>query len=153
MAVAKSTGGSKSPSGDDGSTAGCGNTNDESSAGSAGIATGASDSSNADRGKVADVGDIWGDFRRKYVEIGVLAWESASCNHVSLPHRDNLPLGGEDLGPRVARERGEGSGEVEGVYRGGSTIQSHGSEWPQDLPSLLSLPRIVRGGFPSVGSA
>jgi hypothetical protein len=79
------------------------------------MATGASGSSNADRGKDPEVGDIWGDFRRKNVEIGVLAWKSVSCNHVSLSRRDGLPLG-EDLGPREARERGEGSGETEGVY-------------------------------------
>lgn len=102
------------PLGDDGCAAGCGNTNDESRAGSAGIATGAKGSSNANRGNDPDVGDIWGDLRRKYVEIGVLAWKSASCNHVSLPRRDDLPLG-DDLGPREARERGEGRGEVEGA--------------------------------------
>lgn len=44
----------------------------------------------------------------------MLAWKSVSCNHVSLPRLDDLPLG-EDLGPREARERGEGSGEVEGA--------------------------------------
>jgi hypothetical protein len=95
----------------------CGKTNDESRAGRAGIATGARGSSNADRGNNPEVGDIWGDFRRKNVEIGVLAWKSVSCNHVSLSRRDDLPLG-EDLSPREARERGEGSGETEGVYCG-----------------------------------
>jgi hypothetical protein len=94
-----------------------GNTNDGSKAGRAGIATGANGSSNAVRGNDSDVGDIWGDFRRKNVEMGVLNWESASCSHVSLPRRDNLPVG-EDLGPRNARVRGEDSGEVEGAYRG-----------------------------------
>lgn len=91
-----------------------GNTNDGSKAGRAGIATGAKGSSNSVRGNVSDVGDIWGDFRRKNVEIGVLNWISASCNHVSLPRLDNLPFG-EDLGPRGARVRGEDSGEVEGA--------------------------------------
>jgi hypothetical protein len=91
-----------------------GKTNDGSKAGRAGIATGANGSSNAVRGNVSDVGDIWGDFRRKKVEIGVLKWKSASCNHVSLPRRDNLPFG-EVLDPRGARVRGEDRGEVEGV--------------------------------------
>ena len=92
-----------------------GTTNDGSKAGRAGIATGAKGSSNSVRGNVSDVGDIWGDFRRKNVEIGVLNWISASCNHVSLPRLDSLPFG-EDLGPRGARVRGEDSGEVEGAY-------------------------------------
>ena len=52
--------------GEDGSdTRCCGNTNDERRAGRAGIATGAIGSSNADRGNVAEVGDICGDLRRK----------------------------------------------------------------------------------------
>jgi len=52
--------------GDDGSDTRCwGNTNDERRAGRAGIATGAIGSSKADRGNVADVGDICGDLRRK----------------------------------------------------------------------------------------
>jgi hypothetical protein len=101
-----------------------GNTNDGSKAGRAGIATGAKGSSNAVRGNVSDVGDIWGDFRRKNVEIGVLNWISASCNHVSLPRLDNLPFG-EDLSPRGARVRGEDSGEVEGAYRGISIYKTH----------------------------
>jgi len=91
-----------------------GNTNDGSNAGRAGIATGAKGSSNSVRGNVSDVGDIWGDFRRKNVEIGVLNWISASCSHVSLPRLDDLPFG-EDLGPRGARVRGEDNGEVEGA--------------------------------------
>ena len=94
-----------------------GNTNDGSNAGRAGIATGAKGSSNSVRGNISDVGDIWGDFRRKNVEMGVLNWISASCNHVSLPRLDNLPFG-EDLGARGARVRGEDSGEVEGAYHG-----------------------------------
>jgi hypothetical protein len=58
--------------------------------------------------------DIWGGFRRKNVEIGVMKWISASCNHVSLPRLDSLPFE-EDLGPRGARVQGEDSGEVEGA--------------------------------------
>jgi hypothetical protein len=103
-----------------------GKTNDGSKAGRAGIATGANGSSNAVRGNVSDVGDIWGDFRRKNVEIGVLKWESASCNHVSLPRRDNLPFG-EDLGARGARVRGEDRGDVEGVYHSISITNAIGA--------------------------
>jgi len=40
---------------------------------------------------------------------------SASCDHVSLPRLDNLPLG-EDRSPRETRELGEGRGEVDGAY-------------------------------------
>lgn len=110
-----SPGGSESSAGDsDSSGAGGGKINDESRAGRAGIATGAIGSSDADRGNEADVGDICTDFRRKNVEIGVVAWVSASCDHVSLPRLDNLPLG-EDRSPRVARELGEGTGEVDGA--------------------------------------
>jgi len=107
-------GGSKSKSsvGDsDDSGAGGGNTNDESRAGRAGIAIG---SSVASRGNTAEVGDICTDFRRKNVEMGVVAWTSASCDHVSLPRLENLPLVG-DRSPRVGREMGEGWGEVDGA--------------------------------------
>jgi len=66
-----SPGGSKSSVGDSGdSGAGGGNTNDESRAGREGIAIGSSDAS---RGNMAEVGDICTDFRRKNVEIGVVA--------------------------------------------------------------------------------
>ncbi len=69
-----SPGGSKSSAGDsDSSGAGGGKTNDESSTGRAGMATGAIGSSVASRGNVADVGDICTDFRRKNVEMGVVA--------------------------------------------------------------------------------
>lgn len=69
-----SPGGSKSPVRDsDGSGTGGGNTNDESSAGRAGMATGAIGSSVARRGNMADVGDVCTDFRRKNVEMGVVA--------------------------------------------------------------------------------
>jgi hypothetical protein len=88
------------------------------------MATGAKGSSNSVRGNVSDVGDIWGDFRRKNVEMGVLNWISASCSHVSLPHLDSLPFG-EDRGPRGARVRGEDSGEVEGAYRCISIYETH----------------------------
>jgi len=128
-----------------------GNTNDGSKAGRAGIATGANGSSNSVRGNVSDVGDIWGDLRRKNVEIGVLNWKSASCNHVSLPRRDNLPFG-EDLGPRVARVRGEDSGEVEGIYRGISIYQTLVNRLAQDVPFLLFLSRAVRVDLPFLGA-
>jgi hypothetical protein len=127
-----------------------GNTNDGSKAGRAGIATGAKGSSNSVRGNVSDVGDIWGDFRRKNVEIGVLNWISASCNHVSLPRLDNLPFG-EDLGPRGARVRGEDSGEVEGAYRGISIYNV--KQLVQDVPSSLSLSRAMTEGLPFLGAA
>jgi hypothetical protein len=130
-----------------------GNTNDGSKAGRAGIATGAKGSSNSVRGNVSDVGDIWGDFRRKNVEIGVLNWISASCNHVSLPRLDNLPFG-EDLGPRKARVRGEDSGEVDGAYRGVSIsiYKSHVKRSVQDVPSSLSLSRAMMEGLPFLGA-
>lgn len=89
------------------------------------MATGAKGSSNSVRGNVSDVGDIWGDFRRKKVEIGVLNWISASCSHVSLPRLDNLPFG-EVLGPRGARVRGEDSGEVEGALFAFSVSSNEG---------------------------
>jgi hypothetical protein len=129
-----------------------GNTNDGSKAGRAGIATGAKGSSNSVRGNVSDVGDIWGDFRRKNVEIGVLNWISASCNHVSLPRLDNLPFG-EDLGPRGARVRGEDSGEVEGACRGISIYKTHVKRLVQDVPSSLSLSRAMTEGLPFSGAA
>ena len=128
-----------------------GKTNDGSKAGRAGIATGANGSSNAVRGNVSDVGDIWGDFRRTNVEIGVLKWESASCNHVSLPRRDSLPFG-DDLGPRGARVRGEDRGEVEGAYRRISTTADV-KRLAQDVPSSLSLSRAMREGLLSLGPA
>jgi len=78
------------------------------------MATGAMGSSDASRGKVADVGDVCTDFRRKNVEMGVVACVSVSCDHVSLPRRDSLPLG-EDRSPRVVRALGEGRGEVDGA--------------------------------------
>lgn len=109
-------GGSESSTGDsDDSGAGRGNANDESREGRAGMATGAIGSSDASRGNEADVGDICTDFRRKNVEMGVVACMWASCGHVSLPHLDNLLLG-EDRSPRVARELGEGRGEVDGTF-------------------------------------
>ena len=73
LLVAISPGGSKfiSSAGNcDDSGAGGGNANDENRAGRAGIAIGSSDAS---RGNVADVGDICTDFRRKNVEMGVVA--------------------------------------------------------------------------------
>ena len=109
-------GGSKSSARDcDGSGVGGGKTKDESRAGRAGMATGAIGSSDARRGNVADVGDVCTDFRRKNVEMGVVAWMSVSCDQVSLPRLDNLPLG-EDRSPRVLRALGEGRGEVDGAY-------------------------------------
>lgn len=117
-----SPGGSKSKSSaghSDDSGAGGGNTNDESRAGRAGIAIG---SSVASRGNMADVGDICTDFRRKNVEMGVVAWVSVSCDHVSLPRLDSFPLG-EDRKTRVARELGEGWGEMDGAYH--VTTQRH----------------------------
>jgi hypothetical protein len=115
------------------------------------MATGAIGSSNADRGNAADVGDICGDLRRKYVEIGVVACKSASCDHVSLSRGDTLPLG-EVFEPRVALERGEGSGEVEGAYRAISvkvmeTIS--GGAYPLRFPCLkqcwaTSFPRNLQ---------
>ncbi len=69
-----STGGSKSSAGDsDGCSDGSGNTNGENSAGRAGMATGAIGSSDGDRENVAEVGDVCTDFRRKNVEMGVVA--------------------------------------------------------------------------------
>jgi len=113
--VAMSPGGSKSSSRDsDDSGAGGGNTKDESRAGRAGMATGAIGSSDASRGNVAEVGDVCTDFRRKNVEMGVVAWMSVSCDQDSLPRLDNLPLG-EDRSPRVVRALGEGRGEVDGA--------------------------------------
>jgi hypothetical protein len=129
-----------------------GNTNDGSKAGRAGIATGAKGSSNSVRGNVSDVGDIWGDFRRKNVEIGVLNWISASCNHVSLPRLDNLPFG-EDLGPRGARVRGDDSGEVEGAYPNISIDKTHVKRLVQDVPSSLSLSQAMMEGLPFLGAA
>ena len=40
---------------------------------------------------------------------------SVSCDHVSLPRLDNLPLG-EERSPLVVRALGEGKGEVDGAY-------------------------------------
>lgn len=39
---------------------------------------------------------------------------SVSCDHVSLPRLDSLPLG-EERSPRVVRALGEGKGEVDGA--------------------------------------
>ncbi len=40
---------------------------------------------------------------------------SASSDHVALPRRDDLALE-EDRNPRLARELGEGRGDVDGAY-------------------------------------